>query len=249
MPNRNRILFGLMLIALVAVPLRAYRLALKDGKTVQFEKYRTTETMLFYTGMDGKEIGIPLTDVDLDRTQQLNAQEAVPLDLPGLGATKTTSPLMGEIARRQQKNAGGPTAKRVFTDDDVVHSSPVPPSVQIIPSDATQASSEPIQKIIDKLANKTQTRLASEVVGDIQFPGRDAWEQKLYAQAQRVLKFAQGYLDRSRKLDTIADPAERSAAIETAKNFEAQVNVEETVYTQISVDGSQKAKESETQPR
>jgi hypothetical protein len=241
-----------MLIALMAVPLYAHRLALKDGQTIQFEKYRVTERTLFYTSGDGKEIAIPLTNVDLDRTQELNAQEPVPLDLPGLvlpGVMSGTEPSLAEIARQQRKNTSRSAAKRVFTDDDVAHSSPAVPTVQTAPSEDTQMHTEPAQKIIDNLANKTATQLAKEVVGDIQFPGRDDWEQKLYGQGQRVLKFARDYLDRVKNLDTITDPAERSTAIETAKNFEWQVNEEETAYTQISADGSQKAKELEKQPK
>jgi hypothetical protein len=239
--NRNRILSGLILVILMAVPLYAYQLALKDGQTIQFEKYRVTEKMVFYTDRDGKEIEIPLIDVDLDRTQELNAQEPVPLDLPGLGVTNRTEPSVAEVARQQRKTPGS-AAKRVFTDDDVAHGSPAATTVQTAPSEGAQTNTESAQKIIEKLTNKTQTQLANEVVGDIQFSGRDAWEQKLYAQGQRVLKFAQNYLDRTQKLDTITDPAERSAAIETAKNFEWQVNVKETTYNQISADGSQKAK-------
>jgi len=102
---------------------------------------------------------------------------------------------------------------------------------------------------VDTLANKTQTQLANEVVGEVQFPGRDAWEQKLYGQAQRLLKFAQSYLDRTKKLDTITNPEERSAAIETANNFDWQVNVEQTAYTQIAADGSQQAKKFQKQPK
>jgi hypothetical protein len=55
-------------------------------------------------------------------------------------------------------------------------------------------------------------------------------------------------LDRTKKLDTISDPAERSAAAETAKNIEWQLNVETTAYTQLAADGSQMAKKS-AQPR
>jgi hypothetical protein len=245
-------LFGLILITLSAVPLHAHRLALKNGQTIQFEKYQVTETKLFYTDGDGKEIAIPLADVDLDRTQRLNAQEPVPLDLPGLGVTNVTGQSLGEIARQQMKTTPGSAAKRVFTDDDVVHSSPPAPTAQtvrIAPTEDIQPHNEPAQKIIDKLANKTQTQLANEVVGDVQFSGRDAWEQQLYSQGQRVLKFAQSYLDRTKKIETIKDPEERNAAIETAKDFEWQANMEETEYTKISAAGSQKAKESEKQPQ
>jgi hypothetical protein len=46
---RNRIIAVLALIILTGAPLFAYRLALKDGQTIQFDKYRVTEKTLFYT--------------------------------------------------------------------------------------------------------------------------------------------------------------------------------------------------------
>jgi hypothetical protein len=252
MQNRNLILFWLTLVALIAVPLRAHQVALKDGKTIQFERYHSTETMLFYTAGDGKEVAIPLKDVDLERTRRLNATEPMPLDLPGLippGGTNGGEPSLADIARQQRKGISVTPAKRVLTDDDVPHASPAVAHVQVAPPEDARLDTKPIQKIIDKLANKSQTQLASEAAGDIQFPDRDAWEKKLYGQGQRVLRFAQSYLDRVKKLDAITDPAERSTASEIAKNFEWQTHEEETLYNQISTEGSQKAKELEKQPK
>ena len=80
MRNRNLTLFRLMLVLVMAVPLYAYRLALKDGQTILFEKYRVTEKTLFYAGADGKDVAILLQDVDLERTQKLNAGEPVALN-------------------------------------------------------------------------------------------------------------------------------------------------------------------------
>jgi hypothetical protein len=251
MRNRNRILFGLALVALMAVPLRAYQLALKNGQTIQFEKYHATETTVFYTGVDGKEIAIQLTDVDIHRTQELNSREAVPLDLPGLGVTNGSQPSLAEMARQQKKGTAGAGAKRVFTDDDMPHRSPAVAAVQTVPAPSAHAQvhAEPMHEIIDKFANKSQAQMANEAVSDMQFPGRGAWEQKLYVQGQRVLRFAQASLDRTKKLDTITDPAERDRNLEIAKNFEWQAHEEETVYDQLSEEGSQKAKESEKNPQ
>jgi hypothetical protein len=81
----GRIFSGLLAILIfVAFPMFAYEVALKDGRIMKFGKYRVTERTLLYTDENGKEIAISLTEVDLDRTRQLNEQEAVPLNLPGL---------------------------------------------------------------------------------------------------------------------------------------------------------------------
>jgi hypothetical protein len=194
MQNRSRIVFGMTLVALMAVPLHAYQLALKDGHTIQFQKYRATETMLFYTGGDGKEVAIPLKDVDLGRTQNLNTKEPVPLDLPGLtppGGSSGSEPSLADLARKSRKDVAAAAAKRVLTDDDVPHSILTPsPSVataeptQSAPPDDIKMDIEPAQKIAERFANKSQSQLANEAAGDVKFPDRDAWEQKLYGQAQ-----------------------------------------------------------------
>jgi len=107
---RNRMLSALTLITLTAVPLYAHRLALKNGDTLQFENYQVSESTLFYTSADGKQIAIPLTNVDLDRTQQLNANETVPLDLPGIilpsshGTDGAQSSLGGDCASAKEKH-------------------------------------------------------------------------------------------------------------------------------------------------
>ena len=99
-----RIFSGLLLILFVlALPAFAYRVALKDGRVVKFRKYRVTENTLLFIDEDGKEIAIPLSDVDLDRTRQLNEKEDVPLNLPGLvpssqGAAQLAEPSLAEIA-------------------------------------------------------------------------------------------------------------------------------------------------------
>ena len=80
--------------------------------------------MFFHTGADKKEIRTPLTDVDLERTQQMNAQETMPPNLPGFviqvsSRTKKVEPSLGEIARQQRKNTSGPAKKHVYTDDEL----------------------------------------------------------------------------------------------------------------------------------
>ena len=84
------LLGGLCLTAMVAPPALAHQIALKSGRVVQFERYRVTETLLFYTDSSGKEVKIALADIDLDRTRDLSAPDNPPLDLPGL------SPLQSE---------------------------------------------------------------------------------------------------------------------------------------------------------
>lgn len=77
-------LFAFLAALLLVGSANAYQVALKDGTKIKFVAYRTTETRLFYTDEHNHESSIPLSSIDLDRTQQLNAEEHPPLILPGM---------------------------------------------------------------------------------------------------------------------------------------------------------------------
>jgi hypothetical protein len=84
---------GLLAILVLGTgPVFAYEIALKDGRVIKFEIYRVTEGSLLYINENGRQITVPLSDLDLDRTQQLNSQEAVPLVLPGAAPPSRRSP-------------------------------------------------------------------------------------------------------------------------------------------------------------
>jgi hypothetical protein len=115
----------LLLASLLCSPLFAYQLALKDGRTVQFQRCRVESGRFFYTDEAGKEASVPISDVDVERTRALNAQESPPLDLSALavpGAGDSAEPAsLGDAARqlRSQGKAHEAGQKRSYTDDDV----------------------------------------------------------------------------------------------------------------------------------
>ena len=125
------------LIALFTVlavcPTTAYQLAMKNGSVVQFEKYRVESGNVICTDAAGKEQPVALADVDIERTNALNAKETPPLDLSGATATAagiaaTSQPAgtsdgssLGDAARdlRAQGKAHPASQKRTFTNNDV----------------------------------------------------------------------------------------------------------------------------------
>jgi hypothetical protein len=121
MPKSARTFLGILAILLLVVsPLFAYDVVLKDGSVIHFQKYRATETALLYIDDQGKEISIPLTSVDLDRTRELNAKENPPLNLPGLvTASSSANPdgqaSHGDIARNL-RNGGGAVPQESLAD-------------------------------------------------------------------------------------------------------------------------------------
>lgn len=126
------VLFG----SLLCSPLFAYQLALKDGRVVQFQKYRVEAGRFIYTDDAGKEASVAVSDVDLERTRALNAKETPPLDLSAAGilganaaanaaqgpAANDSEPAsLGDAARslRAQGKAHAAGQKRTYSDDDV----------------------------------------------------------------------------------------------------------------------------------
>ena len=165
----------------------AHKVVLKDGRIIQFEKYRATEDLLLYTDSAGHEVKVLLRDIDLDRTRELSATDTQPLDLPGLimpnrMVVESGGQSLGDVAKKLRTTDTTTKAQRVFTDDDVVHGTPATPPVSADSSiDQIEGNLQAAEKYADDLQSKTPRQLGSITARDVQFPGRDAWESKLTA--------------------------------------------------------------------
>lgn len=184
-------------LLLVSLSALAHQIALKDGRIVAFDRYRASEQSLFYTDGSGKEVKVPLSDIDYDRTRTLNATDPHPLDIPGLvlptlPASNKEEPSLADIARQTQKGASASAATRVFTDDNFRHTTSVSQSQQqpMSAKDSLRANTEAANKAISDLESKTARQLSNEVVGDIQFVGRPNWEDRLHDQSTKLVAAA-----------------------------------------------------------
>ena len=74
------------LCVLLQADATTYRLALKNGTIVQFQQYRVAGQVVYYTDKDDREVGVPLADIDMDRTRRLNAAASPPLRYAPHGA-------------------------------------------------------------------------------------------------------------------------------------------------------------------
>jgi hypothetical protein len=182
---------------LVSFSALAHQIALKDGRIIAFDHYRASEQSLFYTDSSGKEIKVPLSDIDYDHTRALNATDPQPLDIPGLAfqtppASSKGEPSLADIARQAQKSTPASAATRVFTDDNFGHTTSVNQSQQqrMSAKDSLRADTEAANKAISDLESKTARQLSNEVVGDIQFVGRPDWEDRLHNQSMRLVETA-----------------------------------------------------------
>jgi len=194
-----RIFSRLLLILLLgAIPVFAYEVALKNGRVIQFQKYRTSETALLYIDDQGKEISIPLSSIDLDRTRELNAKEIPPLSLPGLIATSAgrdldSPPSLGEIARNFHKKYATAPSRRVLSNDDVASAplaaAPEALTLQNSNPDTWNARIHAFTATVGPLENMDANKLARAVLGDldVNFSGRREWEVELLMRKEAVV--------------------------------------------------------------
>jgi hypothetical protein len=197
MSKSARIFSGLLAILLmVALPAFCYEVALKDGRVIRFQKYRASETALIYINDQGKEISIPLSSIDPDRTRELNTQENPPLNLPGLITTLSSPnsdsvPSLGEVARKLRKDQTK-EKRRAYTTDDLVPGSPEVPDLPVAQSsepDAWRQRLNEVRKKMEPFENMDSAGLARLALGNLEvdFPGRKEWQEQLFEQKKIIL--------------------------------------------------------------
>jgi hypothetical protein len=89
-----------------------------------------------------------------------------------------------------------------------------------------------LQSKLDDLANKTPRQLGEQFAGDIQFPGRDRWEQKLSTARDRLVARIQVVLDLVRS-DKSTPTALNNAAYD--------MRLADTEYGDVQAEGQAKA--------
>jgi len=101
---------------------------------------------------------------------------------------------LGDIARKVRPKDAKVTSQRVFTDEDVQHSTSqkdaAPTNISTLAESLGKARS-----IVQLSEGQTERQYANSVVRDIQFPGRDDWEHRLYAQQMKVIASSHAVLD------------------------------------------------------
>jgi hypothetical protein len=120
-----------------------------------------------------------------------------------------------------------------FTGDDHSWSSGVSTgSAATGPSTVSDSKSyqQQLGEILDQLADKTPRQLGNDAVGDVQFPGRDSWEQRLYDQK---LKF----IAAGRHLQAVYASGIQGAINPADLDYRIQANV----YNEIRAEGIGKA--------
>jgi hypothetical protein len=190
----------LAILLFVSLPVFAYSVVLKDGRVIQFQKYRVVEATLLYIDDKGKEISLPLDSIDLVRTHQVNVGQNPPFDLPGPATAAPSEKCeeqssLGELARKYRKVERG-TTKRIYTTDDISSSS-VTTGEEASPKgsdpDAWRQRLDSVRKKMAPFEDIDSAELARLALGNlnVDFPGRKEWEEQLFEQKQMILHLVQ----------------------------------------------------------
>lgn len=222
MRTKLRLLGTLVVLMLLAIPAYAYRVILKTGQVIEFQRYRTTENLLLILGKRGKEIAIPLSSIDLDQTQKLNANESPALDLPGMQVQKTQTDAklqlsLGEAARKLTK-ANSSSSKRVYTDDDVAHSglaASTPASNLSSNPDTWRDRLDAMRTTVTSMDSTAASELAHKVLGnlDVDFPGRREWAEELFSRKETLVSALQTASLKYEEFYSLRDVLKRSGSL------------------------------------
>ena len=128
----------LVLALLVCAPwLCAYDVALRNGTVIHFKNCRVVNQELLYIAEDGTEKSVLLSDINFERTRELNVSAYPTLDLDGwikqMNAPKKApaaapSQPLGDVARELRLKGEIDPQGHVFTNDDFPKSPSAPPS-------------------------------------------------------------------------------------------------------------------------
>jgi hypothetical protein len=223
--------------------------ALKSGQVIQFQNYKVEGSQLIYTDANGKEARVTLAQIDMARTRQLSAADSPPLQLPGLrpqsppAAPRKTESL-GEVAEKVRPPDAKITDQRVFTNDNVDHDTSStagtkasrPPRLS-----AFDAGIQNAQKWIDAWGDKKPREMSDAAVRDIEFPGRDEWERRLYEHTKKMVRTAQAAVDAAKDSKDASSDDERAASLSAAQQFLSQLDQQRPTYDQLVAEGVRRA--------
>jgi hypothetical protein len=115
---------------------------------------------------------------------------------------------VADLARQNRPKDAKVTSQRVFTDDDVKHTA----CTFALQKAPTTISIEDLEKKVDEVASKTARQSGEEFARDIQFPGRDRWEQDLYNKKEALVAATRIWIILKRSDKSTKDSLDRAAS-------------------------------------
>lgn len=143
-----------------------------------------------------------------------------------------------EIALRKSKEATEANVKRT---QDALANETVPSDSVVTALSASQASTpssesrpndvESLEAMLDSLSSKTSRELAYQFAGETQFPGRDAWEQRLDTARNRLVA----------KTQVVINLINSKAPSGALNNALYDMKLAQVQYSDVQADGISKA--------
>ena len=101
---------------------------------------------------------------------------------------------VADTARQNRPKDAKVTSQRVFTDDNFQHSTSQKDAAPTNVSTLSDSLEKARTAVMDA-EGQTERQYAEGIVHDIQFPGRDDWEHRMYAQQMKAVAAAHALLD------------------------------------------------------
>lgn len=161
----------------------------------------------------------------MHRKMSLVAASALALMFSLPGHAQDASPSLGDLARQAQKDkekANKPAAK-VFTNEDMPSKAVGAPSAlggsagqaaQTLQGSASSANISPAQKLdqlenfVSQIAALDKATLVQGALGDkkdVHFPGRDKWEERLFAAKETYVTQVRAVIEKARQIVSSAE--------------------------------------------
>jgi hypothetical protein len=164
---------------------------------------------------------------------------------------------LGEIARKARPKDAKITTQHVFTDDNVKHSGsqpaiPDPKGTVVDYRKGAETYLQATEAYLTDLQDKTPRQLGEIVAKEIQFPGRDNWENRLAASRDTLITKTQAPIFTVRREGSLleGDDLNRAKEAQTVVNDQLlHIRLARQDFEHVLSEGATAAGEWERKPR
>jgi hypothetical protein len=167
----------------------------------------------------------------------------------------SSSPSLGEIARQAQKDKANKPAAKVLTNDDLASNSGGSPAAFGAGFDQFSQPSSPgkrgasltpaeklamLDTVLNKLDSLDRTTLVRNVLKDkdVDFPGRQRWEEKLFAAKQEYVAQGRELVQKAREIINSAEGLKGSQDPNDPRIKELSARLESLIHDAVQMDSS-----------
>jgi hypothetical protein len=98
-----------------------------------------------------------------------------------------------------------------------------------------------LERWVDEHASLKPRQLSESVAGDIKFPGREEWEQRLFDQKEKLVAVVRSAANTIQRMGDAHTESERASARIAVDKLESDVRFERHLYDQLVAEGAKRA--------